>query len=186
MAAEKILFNKATEVLLGVWEDENTPPTESEAINVRFIIADSLTISQDDPDENTIDNELSDDPILTSYSVGAKTVDFNNASLDPEFLTKILGWLELEDGKGYVSPETYVTKYVAIQVKFRENSYIYMPKVSIAPALNFENLKTNVAYGTLSGTALSDKIGSFQLKSGGPARGSMANITEPILKVAAA
>lgn len=183
----KILFNKATEVLLGVWADEETAPTSADVVNLRYIIADSLSMNQDDADENTIDNELSDDPILQSYSVGAYKVDLNNASIDPEFLTKIMGWEELASDAGFVSPQTYTTKYISIQIKFSATKYIYMPKVAIAPKLIFESLKTNVGYGTLSGTATAAKIGDLKLKDGTtPAIGSVANLKAPILTATAA
>lgn len=185
MAKQKILFNKATEVLLGVWEDENTPPTSS--FSLEYIIADSLSITQADADETTIDNELSDNPILRSYTAGAYEVDLNNASIDPEFLQNVMGWRELSDG-GYVAPESYTTRYLAIQVKFpgtgttAEDKYIYLPKVAVAPKLVFESLKTNVAYGTLSGTAMSAALGTLTLKDKTtPATGAIAQIKTAIL-----
>lgn len=194
MAKEKILFNKATEVLVGVWTDENTAPTSADTTSLEYIIADSLSITQADADETTIDNELSDNPILRAYTAGAYEVDLNNASIDAEFLTKVMGWLELGSGDGYVAPESFQTRYIAIQVKFpasgtgKADKYIYLPKVAIAPKLVFESLKTNVAYGTLSGTAMSANIGSLKIGSGASAKqatGAIAQIKAPILSLAA-
>lgn len=194
MAKEKIIFNKATEVLVGVWADENTAPTSSDVTSLEYIIADSLSITQADAEETTIDNELSDNPILRSYTAGAYEVDLNNASIDTEFLTKVMGWLELGTGDGYVAPESFQTRYISIQVKFpgqgtgAADKYIYLPKVAIAPKLVFESLKTNVAYGTLSGTAMSANIGTLKIGSGASAKqatGAIAQIKAPILTKAA-
>ena len=73
-------------------------------------------------------------------------------------------------------PETYTTRYIALQVKFA-NGYLYLPKISIAPKLVFESLKSNVAYGTLSGTAEVVEIGENPNK----VRTAMATLKAAVL-----
>lgn len=157
--ATKTLYTKALEILVGVWEGE-TAPTDGDALD--YVIADSLSVTQDDPEENTIDCETSDSPILTNYTAGSYAIDLNNASIDTDFLTKVMGWEAVTTPKpGYVAPETFATRYISLQVKFSyggKESYLYIPRIAIAPKLVFESLKTNVAYGTLSGTAESYAI----------------------------
>jgi hypothetical protein len=71
-----------------------------------------------------------------------------------------MGWESVTDG--VVSPETYATRYVSLQVKFEDDFYLYIPKISIAPKLVFESIKTNLAYGTLTGTAANADIDGKQ------------------------
>jgi hypothetical protein len=59
-----------------------------------------------------------------------------------------------------VAPDSYESRYISLQVKFNDSFYLYLPKVSIAPKLVFESIKTNLAYGTLSGTASNAKVGT--------------------------
>ena len=161
--AKKTIFTKAKEILIAQWteiEGVLTAPTASSAIELASVIADSLTITQEDPETTDIDCETSDEPIYSVTTAGKYTVELNNASIDDEYLTTVMGW-EASDNNNYVAPTSYAARYIAIQVAFTENSkYLYLPKVLIAPKLVFESLSTNIAYGTLSGTASSAKIGS--------------------------
>lgn len=160
--AKKTIFTKAKEILIAPWTEadgEFTPPTAADSIELGSVIADSLTITQDDPETTDIDCETSDEPIYSVTTAGKYTVELNNASIDDEYLEKVMGWEK--DGTNFVAPQSYAARYVAIQVAFTENSkYLYLPKVLIAPKLVFESLSTNIAYGTLSGTASSAKVGT--------------------------
>lgn len=184
--ATKTLFTKALEIIVGVWSEGSdgtlTAPTSGDALD--NVIADSLSITQDDADENTIDCETSDSPILTNYTAGSVKVDLNNASIDSDFLTKVMGWEQITIGStntGYAMPETFTTRYIALQVKFA-SGYIYLPKIAIAPKLVFESLKTNVAYGTLSGTAEVVELGEGANKK----RTAMVQLKDAVLTKAAA
>lgn len=159
---KKTIFTKACEILIAPWSESGgdfTAPTANTAMELGSVIADSLTITQEDPETSDIDCETSDEPIYSVTTAGKYTVELNNASIDDEYLEKVMGWEK--EGTNLIAPKSYAARYIAIQVKFTENSkYLYLPKVLIAPKLVFESLSTNVAYGTLSGTASSATIGS--------------------------
>lgn len=160
--ATKTIFTKPKAILIAPWTESEgnlVAPTSSNAIELASVIADSLSITQEDPETSDIECETSDDPIYSVTTAGKYTVELNNASIDDNYLTKVMGWVA--DGTNFVAPVTYAARYVAIQVAFAENSkFLYLPKVLIAPKLVFESLSTNIAYGTLSGTATSAQIGS--------------------------
>lgn len=181
--ATKTLYTRALEIIVGVWTEGSdgnpTAPTSGDALH--SVIADSLSITQDDAEENTIDCETSDSPILTNYTAGAVKVELNNASIDSDYLTKVMGWTEVTvatGNQGYAMPETFATRYIALQVKFA-SGYIYLPKIAIAPKLVFESLKTNVAYGTLSGTAEVVELGTGATKI----RTAMVQMPKAVLSV---
>lgn len=169
--AKKQIFTKPKEILIAPWSEgtdgELVAPTAASVLELASVIADSLTVTQEDPDTSDIDCETSDEPIYSVTTAGKYTVELNNASIDEEFLEKVMGWEK--DGTNYVAPMSYAARYIAIQVAFTENSkLLYLPKVLIAPKLVFESLSTNIAYGTLSGTAASAKIGTGASAKEGP------------------
>lgn len=161
------LITKAKEILVGVWSDtdiqNDTYPTSGNALD--YVIADTLSVTQDDAEAQTFEFETSDAP-ETTYTAGAYKVDLNNAELSEKFVKDIMGWIEttIGDGdtanKGYVAPETFSNRYICLQVKFSDTCYFFLPKVSIAPKLVMESVKTNLVYGTLSGTAANCKVGT--------------------------
>jgi hypothetical protein len=153
---KKTLVTKAKEILIGVWNGD-TAPTSASALE--YVIADSLTITQDDADENTFEFETSE-ITETFYTLGDVNVDLNNASIDEQYLAEVMGWEHVTTpADGYVSPSSYETRYVALQVKFSDTFYVYLPKIAIGPKLNFESVKTSLAYGTLSGKATAVEVG---------------------------
>lgn len=170
MVTKKTIFTKAKEILIAPWTEtggEFIAPTAASVLELGSVIADTLTITQDDPETNDIDCETSDEPIYSVTTAGKYTVELNNASIDDEYLEKVMGWEK--DGTNLIAPQSYAARYIAIQVAFTENSkYLYLPKVLIAPKLVFESLSTNIAYGTLSGTASSAKIGTAVSAKEGP------------------
>lgn len=151
------LVTKAKEILIGVWSDSATSyPTEGDALEK--VIADTLSVTQDDAEEQTFEFETTDTPEVF-YTPGAYKVDLNNAEISEGYMTKIMGWVKTTTPAGVVAPETYQSRYVALQVKFSDNFYLFIPKISIAPKLVFESIKTSLAYGTLSGTATNATVG---------------------------
>lgn len=153
-----ILETKAKEILIAVWDaDATTFPTSGMALD--YVIADTFSATQEDPEEQTFEFETSDAP-ETTYTVGAYKVDLNNAELSKEFMTKVMGWETVTTPKpGVVAPETYATRYIALQIKMADDKYYFLPKISIAPKLVMESIKTNLVYGTLSGTATNALVG---------------------------
>lgn len=150
------LVTKAKEILIGVWNGDTAPTS---ATSLTKVIADTLSVTQDDADSQEFEFETTDTKEVF-YTAGSYQVELNNAEISQEYMTTIMGWESVTSPvKGVVSPETYATRYVALQVKFADDFYLYLPKISIAPKLVFESIKTNLAYGTLTGTASNSEVG---------------------------
>lgn len=151
------LITKAKQIIIASWgTNDASYPTSGEQLD--YVIADTLSVNQEDAEEQTFEFETTDNPEVF-YTSGAYKVDLNNAELSKDFMTKIMGWEEISDPEGVVAPETYASRYVALQVKFAEDDYFFIPKISIAPKLVLESVKTNLVYGTLSGTATNTTVG---------------------------
>lgn len=150
------LITKAKEIIIAAWgNDADTYPTSGDALD--YVIADTLSVNQDDAEEQTFEFETTDTPEVF-YTAGAYKIDLNNAELSEDYLTKIMGWIKTTNPDGVVAPETYESRYVALQVKFSDTCYFFIPRISIAPKLVMESVKTSLVYGTLSGTATNATI----------------------------
>jgi hypothetical protein len=182
----KKLYTKAKQIVIGVYNEGEEDPAVDSLVTLDYVVADSLSINQDDADENTVDCETSDAPILDDYTAGDYKVDLNNASLDADFLTGVMGWQTLYNSSkekvGYAAPQTFDTRYIALQVKFSDKKYLFLPKIAISPKCVFESLKTNVAYGTLSGTALNEVIPGLYTDDSAtkPATSTIATLDAPV------
>lgn len=152
------LVTKAKQIIIAAWgENDTTYPTTGEQLD--YVIADTLSVNQDDAEEQTFEFETSDQG-ETFYTDGDINVDLNNAELSKEFMTKIMGWVESTSPEGVVAPEQHIQKYVALQVKFAEDDYFFLPKIAVAPKLVMESVKTNLVYGTISGKAAMATVGT--------------------------
>jgi hypothetical protein len=64
MAKAKKIYTKAKQIIIGVYNDGEDDEKVDSLVTLDYVVADSLTINQDDADENTVDCETSDAPIL--------------------------------------------------------------------------------------------------------------------------
>lgn len=163
--AKKTIYTKAKKILVGVWTGDDFETAPSATTELSSVIADSLSITQDDPDTTDIDCETSDDPIYTVATAGSYQVELNNASIDEDFLTTVMGWTKDTASGAICAPATYESRYIALEVQFENNKCVLVPKILVAPKLVFESLSTNVAYGTLTGTATAAKIGKMDIET---------------------
>lgn len=176
------LITKAKEIIIYAYPNDNDNPFSKPSSSslwmpragqsLDYVIADTLSVTQDDPEEQTFEFETTDTP-ETFYTAGAYNVDLNNAELSDWFVEKILGWSKISEPEGFISPETYSARYIALQVKFADDCYFVIPKMSIAPKLVMESVKTSLVYGTLSGKATNGNI--FGKKT------SIAKLKNPLL-----
>lgn len=167
------LITKAKQIIISAWTElEDGYGFDLLGEKLDYVIADSLSVTQEDAEEQTFEFETSDTPEVF-YTAGAYKVDLNNAELSEDFMTKIMGWVKTTTPAGVVAPETYTSRYVALQVKFSDTCYFFIPKISIAPKLVMESVKTGLVYGTLSGTATNADLGNM--------RTSIGRFSSPIL-----
>ena len=152
---KKILFTPLT-------IDASGNVTEGTAIDLDSIIADTVELTQEDPETNTIDCETSDSPIYETVTLGKYTITMDSADISTTFLENVLKFTNV--GNGYAAPSSYVETYAKIEVQML-NMNLVLPKVSMASKLDASSLKTDVMKGTITGTAYDAKI---KVGSSGP------------------
>lgn len=149
-------------ILTGVKRIEFIPynstdaPVEADKEILESVVADTTTISQDDPETQTIDCETSDSPILETTKLGKYTIEMTSADIKASILTKCLGFTEgtstLGGENSFFAPTAYKPIYAMLRIVMDKVMFV-LPKVKLASKLDASSLKTDVAKGTISGTA---------------------------------
>lgn len=142
-----------------------TPYTDSEGTNLgtdtydlRAIVADSMSIEQDDNETNSKEWEFGDSPLLENVTLGsfqfsATCIDFQNV-----VLTKLFG---CEEKNGVIMfPSQYKDLYCAVRITFANSNSkdIIIPKLKMNSKAVIGTLKTGSAEGTISGTAYATEV----------------------------
>lgn len=123
------------------------------------VIRDTTSISQDDPDEQTIDNEFGSAPILKNVTLGSYQFSAEVADMQSVLLEKLCGYKKgtTAADRSY-APSSYTPIYAEIVLSFKlgENKYVaaVLPKVQLNSKATFDSLSSNMGRITLAGTGL--------------------------------
>lgn len=123
------------------------------------VIRDTTTISQDDPEENTIDNEFGSAPIIKNVTLGSYQFSAEVADMQPTLLEKLCGYKKGTNVTDRVfAPSTYVPIYAEIALTFKlsetQTVAAVLPKVQLNSKATFDSLSSNMGRITLAGTGL--------------------------------
>ena len=123
------------------------------------VLKDSTKFSQDDNTTNTIDNEVSDDPIKTNVTLGSYQFEATIEDIQEDLLIDLCGFTRAEKSGVVYAPASYVEKNAKIAVVLDKGdgsgdlvAYV-APKVQLNSKLILESLSTSMAGFSLAGTA---------------------------------
>ena len=128
------------------------------------VVRDNTTISQDDNDSTTIENEFSDDPILDIVSLGKFQFAAEVADIQTEILKNFANYTYDSTAKKLFAPAAYQKTYVKIDLVFKNGTdtdgsdkymSICIPKLQLNSRLMVESMNSNIARLNLAGTATS-------------------------------
>ena len=123
------------------------------------VIRDTTSISQDDPEEQTIDNEFGSAPILKNVTLGSYQFSAEVADMQSVLLEKLCGYKKgtTAADRSY-APSSYTPIYAEIVLAFKlgDNKYVaaVLPKVQLNSKATFDSLSSNMGRITLAGTGL--------------------------------
>ena len=167
-----MVFQDAKNLYITPYTDANT--VGDSTYDIRAIVADSMSIEQDDNSVNTKDWEFGDSPLLENTTLGkfqfsATCVDFQNEIMMLLFGYKQLGDGAADDTKIITAPTIYKDLYVAVRIVFEESASkdIIIPKLKLNSKAVIGTLKTGSAEGTISGTAYTTTVQGAPASSGG-------------------
>ena len=123
------------------------------------VIRDTTSISQDDPEEQTIDNEFGSAPILKNVTLGSYQFSAEVADMQSVLLEKLCGYKKgTSSADRAFAPSSYTPIYAEIVLAFKlgENKYVaaVLPKVQLNSKATFDSLSSNMGRITLAGTGL--------------------------------
>lgn len=128
------------------------------------VVRDTTTISQDDNNSTTIENEFSDDPIIDIVSLGKFQFASEVADIQKDVLVNFANYTYDSEAKKLFAPAAYQKTYAKIDLVFKkgttsEGAGTYMsicvPKLQLNSRLIVESMNSNVARLNLAGTATS-------------------------------
>lgn len=128
------------------------------------VVRDTTTISQDDNDSTTIENEFSNDPILDIVSLGKFQFAAEVADIQTEILKNFANYTYDSTAKKLFAPAAYQKTYVKIDLVFKNGTdtdgsdkymSICIPKLQLNSRLMVESMNSNIARLNLAGTATS-------------------------------
>lgn len=118
------------------------------------IIQDSTTLTQDDPEENSVNNEYGSAPIVNNVKLGSYTFETQIADMQKDLMKDIAGFTVDETSGIAYAPNTYKEVFAEVVLVFESGGkYIaaILPKVQLNPKTVFESFSSSVGYIQISG-----------------------------------
>lgn len=152
--AEARNMGKLTHALFTPWESSTTEGTNP-SYSLDEMLADSVSLDQDDATVNDIENELKDEPILQIATLGQVKVSLSSVGIPNELLKDAFGYTIDDDGNAY-RPSTYKSVWGKFEFAFDSSpDVIEIPRVMVNAKITGSSLKTSAVVGAISGTAYS-------------------------------
>ena len=134
------------------------------------IVADTTSITQEEPTTNTVDCETRDEPIFENITLGRYTFSAESGDIQDIVLTNCFGFVKGASGSLY-APSVYKEIWAEIEVVFGDKGSLVCPKVKMSGNIDASSLKTGMVRGVISGSCYSINItteASGQGSSGTP------------------
>ena len=124
------------------------------------VVADTTSITQDDPETNAVDCETRDEPIYENVTLGSYNFSCESGNIDKDILQHALGFKVSGEGstlKAY-APASYKELWAEVEVQFANGTSLVLPKVKLNSKIDASSLKTGIVRGIIGGTAYSAKV----------------------------
>lgn len=130
------------------------------------IIGDTIKITQESNDTESIENEFSPIPVIENTTMGkwqfsADCLDMQNSVLRQLFSAKTARNSNGKDVEGVVAmPSDFRTIYCCIQIAFENDDMprIVMPRILLSSGMSIASLRTGIAQNKIQGTPMSTQI----------------------------
>ena len=148
-------YSDPTGVIFVPWTDGDHIGTDG--YDVFSIVGDTFSVTQDDPDTTEIPHEFSDNPLDENTTLGTASLTMQCLDFDDDLLVQLFGCTKTTIGTGDSAkdvisfPSEYKDLYCLVQLEFADKVVVF-PKVKMNSKAVFENLRSDIARGELSGT----------------------------------
>lgn len=160
--AKARIISKPKAIVATVLTNNGGALTKGDTYIFEHILKDSTKFSQDDPDKQTIENEVSDTPIKEVVTVGAYNFETTVEDIQPDIVCAMCGF-EANEGKTKIyAPAGYKEVYaeIAVVLDGGDGKLVAQiaPKVQLNSKLILESLSSSVAGFTLAGSAQNTSV----------------------------
>lgn len=149
-----IKLGGVTQIILTPYSDGTKGSTSYSLDN---IVADTTSITQEEPTTNTVDCETRDEPIFENITLGRYTFSAESGDIQDIVLTNCFGFVKGASGSLY-APSTYKEIWAEIEVVFGDKGSLVCPKVKMSGNIDASSLKTGMVRGVISGSCYSVSI----------------------------
>ena len=160
---DNLILGGVTRIVFVPWvkaQETNVWSKGTNGFALDDVVADTTSISQDDPETNAIDCETRDEPIYENVTLGSYNFSCESGNIDKDILQNALGYKVSGEGstlKAY-APASYQELWAEVEVQFANGTSLVLPKVKLNSKIDASSLKTGIVRGIIGGTAYSTKV----------------------------
>ena len=134
-----------------------------ETYKLEEVVRDTTSISQDDPEENSIENEFSAEPLINNVDAGKYNFATNVGDMQGELLSKLAGFTYDTSNKFAYAPKSYTEVFAKVELVFKDGATNYvaavLPKVQLNSKALLESINTSIGQIAITGVAYSGVVG---------------------------
>lgn len=134
-----------------------------ETYKLEEVVRDTTSISQDDPEENSIENEFSAEPLINNVDAGKYNFATNVGDMQGELLSKLAGFTYDTSNKFAYAPKSYTEVFAKVELVFKDGATNYvaavLPKVQLNSKALLESINTSIGQIAITGIAYSGVVG---------------------------
>lgn len=157
----KVFLSNLKYLKLIPYTDESGDTLGQTIYSFDTLLADSVSLQNDDPTTNQRDSETKDEPAIQSTILGSYQFAATSLDMQGEILEKFLGWVKggSTDTDVYYAPVSYKPLYALVILGFNTSDQVIIaPKVKLNSKVVLASLKTSSGQIDLAGTAYAGKL----------------------------
>lgn len=160
---DNLILGGVTRIVFVPWvkaQETNVWSKGTNGFALDDVVADTTSISQDDPETNAIDCETRDEPIYENVTLGSYNFSCESGNIDKDILQNALGYKISGEGSNFkaYAPASYKELWAEVEVQFANGTSLVLPKVKLNSKIDASSLKTGIVRGIIGGTAYSTKV----------------------------
>ena len=160
---KNLILGGVTRIVFVPWvkaNETNVWSKGTDGFSLDDVVADTTSISQDDPETNAVDCETRDEPIYENVTLGSYNFSCESGNIDKDILQNALGYKISGEGPNFkaYAPASYKELWAEVEVQFANGTSLVLPKVKLNSNIDASSLKTGIVRGIIGGTAYSTKV----------------------------
>ena len=160
---DNLILGGVTRIVFVPWkkaEESGAWSKGTDGFSLDDVVADTTSITQDEPETNSGDCETRDESIYENVTLGSYKFSCESGNIDKDILQNALGYKVSGEGstlKAY-APASYKELWAEVEVQFVNGASLVLPKVKLSSNIDASSLKTGIVRGVISGTAYSTNV----------------------------